>query len=437
MEHLISAEVLARKDAIRDAFQGAKPFKHACIEDFFPQAYAEELLREFPPFDPQAAINEFGKVGGKAVKTGLRSIGPAYDKLFSYLSSPPFLDAMSEMLGIPGLLFDPQMYGGGTHENLPGQELDPHVDFNYDQARNVHRRVNLLVYLNPEWEESWGGAIQLHSNPRDWEHDQVKTFNCTFNRCVVFETNEYSWHGFRRIQPPAEKRALSRKCISIYLYTKDRPQEEIAPAHGTFYVQRPMPPEVVEGHTLRRDEVDEIKQLLTNRDNYIKFYQDLELKFSGERDVSVSYIQDLELTLSRERAESARYIRELMGSMQLPLTGYLLQKTGSAEGIYADGWAASHLKVTATPLTKVKSLKIRGWIPESRAPGMRLRATIDGVPAGEVEPRPGRKFKWKLKLPSKLAKEFTLAIDAVGLEKAPGSDDRDLAYVLIEIRAQH
>jgi hypothetical protein len=120
MEQLISAQVLKRKDAIRAEFQGAKPFKHVCIEDFFPRAYTEELLREFPPFDAQAAVNEFGKVGGKAVKTDLRNIGPAYDKLFSYLSSPLFLDAMSEMLGIPDLLFDPAMYGGGTNENLPG-----------------------------------------------------------------------------------------------------------------------------------------------------------------------------------------------------------------------------------------------------------------------------------------------------------------------------
>ena len=416
MEHLISSEVLKRKDAIRAQFQGAKPFKHACIEEFFPRAYTEELLKEFPAFDPKNAINEFGKVGGKAVKTDLRSIGPAYDKLFAYLSSPQFLGAMSEMLGIPDLLFDPAMYGGGTHENLPGQELDPHVDFNFDQGRNAHRRVNLLVYLNPEWEESWGGAIQLHSNPRDWEHDEVKTFNCTFNRCVVFETNEYSWHGFERIDPP--KPGLSRKCISIYLYTKDRPKEEIAPLHGTFYVQRPLPEGIKAGHTLSADEVTDIKRLLTKRDGWIKFYQDQELKFSREADTSASYV------------------RELLASVRLPFTGYLLQKPGSAKGFYADGWASSHLQVTASPSKTVKSLRVRGWIPEDRK-GLRLRASVDGKPAGELEPKPGREFEWKLELPSRLAKEFTLAVDAENPVKQTGGDDRDLAYVLLEVQAQH
>ena len=61
---------------------------------------------------------------------------------------------------------------------------------------------------------------------------------------MLFETNEYSWHGFPRIALPEDKRHLSRKSISIYLYTKDRPEGEIAPSHGTFYVQRPLPANV-------------------------------------------------------------------------------------------------------------------------------------------------------------------------------------------------
>ncbi|HSN17229.1 MAG TPA: hypothetical protein VLV87_03385, partial [Gammaproteobacteria bacterium] len=217
--------------------------------------------------------------------------------------------------------------------------------------------------------------------------------------------------------PP--KPGLSRKCISIYLYTKDRPAEEIAPLHGTFYVQRPLPEGIKAGHTLSADEVTDIKRLLTKRDGWIKFYQDQELKFSRESDVS------------------ADYIRELLASVRLPFTGYLLQKPGSAKGVFADGWASSHLQVTATPSKTIKSLRVRGWIPEDRASGMRLRATVDGKAAGEFEPKPGREFEWALDLPSKLSREFTLNIEAEGLVKKPGGDDRDLAFVLIEVQAQH
>src|SRR5262249_47342971 len=160
------------------------------------------------------------------------------------------------------------------------------------------------------------------------------------------------------------------------------------------YVQRPLPDGIKGGHTLSADEVTDIKRLLTKRDGWLKFYQDQELKFSRESDVS------------------ANYIRELLASLRLPFTGYLLQKQGSAKGVYADGWASSHVQVTATPSKTVKSLRLRGWIPGDRAPGMRLRATIDGKPAGDIEPKPGREFEWKLDLPSKLSREFTLTVDA-------------------------
>src|SRR5580698_10129859 len=173
---MISREILARSAAIRQSYETAKPFRHVCVEGFLEASVAERLLAEFPPFDAKHAKSEMGKTGGKAVVTDLPSIGPAYKEFYDHMRSRRFLDAVSDMLGIPDLLFDPAMYGGGTHENLNGQELDPHIDFNYDPVRRLHRRLNLLIYLNKEWDPAWGGGIELHSNPRDWEHDEVKTF---------------------------------------------------------------------------------------------------------------------------------------------------------------------------------------------------------------------------------------------------------------------
>jgi hypothetical protein len=287
---LISQDILARSASIRDSYQDAKPFRHVCLDGFLTPELAERLLAEFPPFDPEFAKDEMGRVGGKAVHTDLRSLGPAYREFYDYMRSPAFLGAMSDMLGVPDLRFDPAMYGGGTHENREGQELDPHVDFNYDPKLGMHRRLNLLVYLNKEWDLSWGGGIELHSDPRDWEHDQVLSFNCNFNRGVIFETNEHSWHGFPRIQLPADKHGLSRKCISVYLYTRHRPKEEAAPPHGTFYVQRPLPKHIVAGHSLSAGDLEEIKRLLIFRDGWIRFYQQRELDQARERQSIVRYV---------------------------------------------------------------------------------------------------------------------------------------------------
>ena len=90
---------------------------------------------------------------------------------------------------------------------------------------------------------------------------------------MIFETNEHSWHGFKRIELPPGKHGLTRKCISIYLYTRERPAEEIVPVHGTFYVQQPLPERLVPGYTLAEADVQELRRLLEERDEWIQSYQ--------------------------------------------------------------------------------------------------------------------------------------------------------------------
>ena len=81
---------------------------------------------------------------------------------------------MCEFTGIPDLIADATLFGGGTHENLDGQGLNVHVDFNIDERRMLHRRMNLLIYLNKEWDASWGGSIELHSDPFNPPADRCK-----------------------------------------------------------------------------------------------------------------------------------------------------------------------------------------------------------------------------------------------------------------------
>src|SRR5579863_4674531 len=170
----ISPNAWDEADRIRETFLHAKPFRHVVIEDFFDAGFAERLLDESPSFDRKLARAESGHIGGKAVNTKIATIGPAYEELYALLSSTPFLEYVSRLSGIDDLILDPAMYGGGTHENLHGQELDPHVDFNYDQSRQLHRRLNLIVYLNKGWRSEWGGAIEIHSNPRNPHENQIR-----------------------------------------------------------------------------------------------------------------------------------------------------------------------------------------------------------------------------------------------------------------------
>jgi hypothetical protein len=272
---MISAATLQSAAAIRESFAAAKPFRHAVVDGFLEPASCEALLRDFPAFDSRCAVNEHGEAGRKAVVEDVAAISAFYAAFHAYIGSRPFLDAISALTGIDDLIADDTLFGGGTHENLDGQALDVHVDFNVDERRMLHRRLNLLVYLNKEWEDAWGGAIELHSDPFNPALDEWKSFLPLFNRAVLFETSEYSWHGFRRIRLPADRSHLSRKSFSIYLYTKDRPAGEVVAPHTTFYVADPLPAHLRAGHTLTEDDMREIDIRLKGRDGLLRMYQKL------------------------------------------------------------------------------------------------------------------------------------------------------------------
>lgn len=279
---LINQDIQLQMFELGEKFRSNKPFPHLALDNFFRPDFVKSLLDSFPEFDANRARNELGEIGRKATFEPIRELGPAYQLLDDLLKSEEFLKFMSAVTMIPDLIFDPEYIGGGTHENLEGQELDPHVDFNYHPLKKWHRRVNLLLYLNTEWEAGWGGALELHSNPWEPDTDQVQLFTPVLNRCVIFETSERSWHGFKRIRWPEQKRHLSRKSISVYFYSKERPDKEIFPEHGTFYVQRPLPEHLKAGYTLNDEDVLELKDLLTKRDQWVQFLYERELRFSAE-----------------------------------------------------------------------------------------------------------------------------------------------------------
>jgi hypothetical protein len=412
----VSSEVVRNADTYRGAFLHGDPFKHVVIEGFFEPSFAERLLADFPSFNPRLATNELGLTARKAVNTNIREISSVYHQLYEAIGSKPFLDLVTRISGIPDLILDPKMYGGGTHDNQHGQELDPHVDFNYDEAQQLHRRLNLIVYMNKVWLGGWGGALEIHSNPRDPATNRIASYDPLFNRCVMFETNERSWHGFPKIDLPDDKRHLSRKSISIYLYTRDRPPEEIAPMHATFYVQRPLPKHIGAAHTLTEADAGNLQWALKVRDGWIRAYQ------------------RMELDKNREIADKARVIADLKSHALAPLTGYALQ-TGSAIGLHGDGWVASHAELHVRPLLTVSEIVLRGYRPES-SPAGRLR-----VSAGEASAETsigGGLFETKVALPQPAQEPFLVKMDFhPDLPPATAIEERDLAFVLVELSAQH
>jgi hypothetical protein len=277
---MLNPVLSARFEESGRTFPTARPFRHAIIDNFLDTQFCRRLIEEFPAFDPQKALNEAGDAGRKAVHPNLKSLGPAYREFDALMRDPAFLKRVGETTRIPDLLYDADYVGGGTHENLDGQELDVHVDFNYHPKTFQHRRLNLIVFLNSEWEEGWGGSLELCSDPWNPNAEDTVRVLPKANRAVLFETTENSWHGFSRITLPEGRKEVSRRSIAVYFYTKARPERETAESHATVYIPRPLPDYLQAGHTLSECEVQELRNLTQRRDDQIRFLYQRELKYS-------------------------------------------------------------------------------------------------------------------------------------------------------------
>jgi Rps23 Pro-64 3,4-dihydroxylase Tpa1-like proline 4-hydroxylase len=162
-----------------------------------------------------------------------RLFGPFTTALIGQLNAGPFVTFLEQLTGISGLLSDPHLRGGGLHEIRQGGLLGVHADFNVHPRLKVHRRLNLLIYLNKDWQEEWGGALEL------WDRTGqrcVKTIPPTFNRAVLFDTSNFSYHGHPHpLACPPER---SRKSVALYYYSADCPTEEDRSAHGTIFIEQ-------------------------------------------------------------------------------------------------------------------------------------------------------------------------------------------------------
>lgn len=338
---LLDKNVYEHTFSLRENFESEKPFKHVLIEPFFENNFRRELVEQFPVVaDPSVLRNEFGGASRKSARADVRNLGPAYRKLDDLFRAPEFLAHLSAITGVENLVYDPEYHGAGTHENLNGQAMDPHVDFNYHRTTGFHRRLNLIIYLNEDWQPDWGGAIEFHKNPWDFENDKTVSYLPLMNHAVIFETTETSWHGFERVSLPQEHRDRSRRSITVYYYTKERPPAETAPKHATIYVQRGIPKGINAGEIVTLSAYDELHALFHHRNGYLKALYERETGYEAQ------------LASARGR------IREFEKNIKLPLWGYAEQTEIS--GLFPDGWTAPRLSVKLRPAKPVTGIFLRG-----------------------------------------------------------------------------
>jgi hypothetical protein len=225
-------ESLARDNA--EAYRRGKPFSHIYFDDFLPIGAAEAALRDFPE-PKQLDWAEFNrpkerKLAFDAVEKLPRSVR----EVLYFLNSRPMIQFLEILTGIDGVIPDPYYVGGGLHQIKPGGNLEVHVDFNRHSKFKLDRRINLLIYLNKNWKEEYGGHFELWN--RDMSAAEQKILPI-FNRCAIFSTTEFSYHGHPT--PLACPPDRTRKSMATYYYSNGRPEEEVSGDHTTLFQTRP------------------------------------------------------------------------------------------------------------------------------------------------------------------------------------------------------
>ncbi len=215
-EHVFvnEGEALARARELAPGYRNAHPFAHCVIENFLPAAITERLLREFPPIVEREQKRSQELFKGFCLPDQLPTSAAFARGLFYTFNSQPFLRFLEELTGIAGLIPDPYFLGGGFHETLRGGRLGIHADFNIHQKMRLRRRINVLVYLNHDWRPEYGGELELWT--KDMKAKAVAVAPL-FNRCVIFDTDDTSWHGHPDPMTCPEDR--TRKSLALYYYT--------------------------------------------------------------------------------------------------------------------------------------------------------------------------------------------------------------------------
>ena len=210
-------------------FVEKKPFPHVVIDDFLPKDYMARLLLDFP--EPKSSYwrhtdNEHTKkkmvqnhVFGSALLKDLK-IPMGTRSVMHELESGSFLWFLRLLSGIDGLVSDPYHIEGGYH--LVGNEgrLGIHADFSHHSYTKLERRMNLLIYLNEEWKDEWGGHLELF----DLDLRSAVKVAPVFNRAVIFETSETSFHGHP--EPMKLPEGKWRRSLALYYYTLPRVERQ-------------------------------------------------------------------------------------------------------------------------------------------------------------------------------------------------------------------
>jgi Rps23 Pro-64 3,4-dihydroxylase Tpa1-like proline 4-hydroxylase len=235
--HSAFQDLLAIAKQNKQRYASAAPFPYICFEHFFDPGFLNQVRDEFPDLATLNALHFNNPNEKKFASKGDADFGPKTRELIYFLQSAPFLQFLQELTSIEeALLGDPYLIGGGLHEIKRGGLLKVHADFNKHSLTGLDRRLNVLIYLNRDWKEEYGGHFELWDKEMKVAQQRILP---AFNTLAMFSTTDTSYHGHP--DPLTCPEGESRKSIALYYYTNGRPATEVDSSqsdHSTLFRAR-------------------------------------------------------------------------------------------------------------------------------------------------------------------------------------------------------
>ena len=214
MKHLENPWVFEPLQGLASSFRNADPFPYLVIDNFLRPETADAIHDEARSTATNVDVSNKLTQSGKVACTDWAAFGPKTSELIAFFNSGLFLGPIEEITGIDGLIPDPWLEGGGIHLTGRGGFLKMHTDFNWNAKLRADRRINILYYLNRDWQPSWGGELMLSKLGDNADPICVEP---KFNRLVIFNTNDTTLHGHPH--PLGFPPDYPRASIAMYYYT--------------------------------------------------------------------------------------------------------------------------------------------------------------------------------------------------------------------------
>lgn len=194
------------------------PFPHLVLDNFFDDELAQQLAASFPDYDSPVWHTYDNAIEMKKTLNNWHHFSPALYKFLTDINSRECY-RIFERLTHCTLYPDHGLHGGGLHIHGAGGRLNTHLDYSIHPKLGLERRLNLIVYLNPDWQESWGGALGFWRDDGGKPGELVKSIAPLFNRAVIFDTTN-AWHGLPEpiTCPPGQH----RKSLAVYYLCQPR-----------------------------------------------------------------------------------------------------------------------------------------------------------------------------------------------------------------------